>query len=141
MGLGVQGAATNVSSSNRNVNAQTGPLATNTLAGLAENLSDGVDDFAVPLHFKQQVAEARAAAVGIEIVANPVAASAEIGAADVEEQQMATPQQATNVPTVPVAALGGAAFCAGCGVKQLPGARFCPACGTACGAAPAADMV
>lgn len=144
MGLGVQGAATNVSSSNRNVNAQTGPLATNTLAGMAENLNDGVDDFAVSEHFRQQVAEARAAAIGQELaktVVNPAAASAAIRAPSLEAPQMAAPQQVANLPTMSVAALGAATFCAGCGAKQLSGAKFCPACGTPCGAAAAADMV
>ena len=66
MGLGVQGSAHNVglSSGAKNINAETGPLATNTLAGMQANAQDGIDDRTTSSHFEKQVAEARAGAVG-----------------------------------------------------------------------------
>ena len=66
MGLGVQGSAHNVglSSGATNINAETGPLATNTLAGMQANAQDGIDDRTTSSHFEKQVAEARAGAVG-----------------------------------------------------------------------------
>ena len=145
MGLGVQGATANVSSSNRNVNAETGPLATNTLKGMSENLADGVDSAAVPLHFQQQVAEAQAAAVGAAgTVANPLAAKVGgMGAPALVAPQTAASEQAATLPAVSSGAPVPAAFCANCGAQLVSGAQFCAACGKPCAAAsqPAADMV
>lgn len=144
MGLGVQGATGNVSSSNRNVNAETGPLATNTLAGLSQSMQDGVNGAVVPLHFQKQVTEAQAAAVGAaDTVANPVAANGGVIAPRIVAPQMAEAQQVATLPAVIAGAPATTAFCTSCGAQLVSGAKFCAACGTPCGAAsqPAADMV
>lgn len=140
MGLGVQGAATNVSSSNKSVNAQVGPLATNTLEGMSQNLNDGVDNSAVPVHFQAQVAEAQAAAVGAQTVSNPVAANSVTTMPATGAPVATATQQAAMAPSAPVVPPSTAAFCVSCGTQLVAGAKFCAGCGQPCGVAEA-DMV
>jgi hypothetical protein len=159
MGLGIQGAAVNTgfSSMSKNVNAEVGPLATNTLAGMSQNATDGVEELTVPIHMQKQVAEARAAAVGAaQTVANPLAGgvpmsmpaqSAPMGLAPVAaglEAQPAAAAAPVAAAAAPAPVAGG--FCTSCGSQLLPGAQFCASCGTPTGgaaqpAASAPDMV
>lgn len=134
MGLGVQGAAGNVSSVNKNVNAEVGPLATNTLGGMSQNLNDGVDNAAVPVHFQQQVAEARAAAIGAaQTVENP-AAMTTLGATLGPGPSVTSGQQTTALSTVPLTELSAGGFCISCGTQFVAGAQFCAGCGKPCSA-------
>ena len=146
MGLGVQGAATNVgfTGGSKNINAEMGPLATNTLQGMAQNAGAEVVDLDTPIAMQKQLAEARAAATGAapQTVANPMAGQqvGAVGMVLVDSAPRLDDPMAGQMAAAAPAAGGG--FCSGCGTQLAPGAKSCASCGTPNAAlAAAADMV